>query len=140
MMTDTLLGMTWEVSDRAGERGAILVSFAGGTPAEDIHALPLAERSAALRKKFDELLPGYEQHHVKSEVVDWIGDPWIKGGYSFPSPGNFLKQARILSEGLGRLHFAGEHASFGFMGFMEGGLHSGVSVAMRLAKRDSASQ
>jgi monoamine oxidase len=61
----------------------------------------------------------------------------LEGGYSFPLPGRFLHQARILRQGFGRLHFAGEHASNGFMGFMEGGLHSGLSAARRLAERDN---
>ena len=137
MMTDTLLGMTWEGDGVPDNDGGILVSFAGGTLAEQIHALPFAEQTPMLRRKFEELLPGYAQHHAKSEFVDWLGDPWTQGGYSFPLPGRFLQQARFLRQGIGRLHFAGEHASNGFMGFMEGGLHSGVSVALRLAERDS---
>ncbi len=137
MMTDTLLGMTWEGGGVPDNDSGLLVSFAGGTVAEKIHAQPFAEQTPMLRKKCEELLPGYAQHHVKSEFIDWLGDPWSKGGYSFPLPGRFLQQARILRQGIGRLHFAGEHASNGFMGFMEGGLHSGVSVALRLAERDN---
>ncbi len=136
MMTDTPLGMTWEGDSVIDNDGGILVAFAGGTVAEQIHALPFAEQIPTLRKKFEEVLPGYSQHHIKSEFVDWLGDPWTRGGYSFPLPGRFIEQARILRQGINRLHFAGEHASYGFMGFMEGGLHSGVSVALRLAERD----
>jgi monoamine oxidase len=42
----------------------------------------------------------------------------------------------ILEQGLGRLHFAGEFTCYGFIGYMEGALRSGVMVAERLAKRD----
>jgi monoamine oxidase len=42
----------------------------------------------------------------------------------------------ILYNGLGRLHFAGEHTSFAFQGYMEGGLNSGAEVAKRIALRD----
>jgi monoamine oxidase len=38
---------------------------------------------------------------------------------------------------LGRLHFAGEHACYKFVGYMEGALNSGVSVAKRIAARDA---
>jgi monoamine oxidase len=43
----------------------------------------------------------------------------------------------ILHAGLGRLHFAGEHACYKFVGYMEGALNSGVSVAKRIAARDA---
>jgi monoamine oxidase len=42
----------------------------------------------------------------------------------------------ILHSGLGKLHFAGEHASYQFCGYMEGALYSGASLAKRLAQRD----
>jgi hypothetical protein len=41
---------------------------------------------------------------------------------------------------LGRLHFAGEHASYKFVGYMEGALNSGAAVAKRLATRDGVTQ
>jgi monoamine oxidase len=42
----------------------------------------------------------------------------------------------ILHEGMGRLHFIGEHTCYDFVGYMEGALKSGVSLAKRLANRD----
>jgi monoamine oxidase len=43
----------------------------------------------------------------------------------------------ILREGIDkRLHFAGEHACYAFVGYMEGALNSGVALAKRLAERD----
>ena len=42
----------------------------------------------------------------------------------------------ILYKGLNRLHFAGEHASYKFVGYMEGALNIGAAVAQRLAQRD----
>jgi monoamine oxidase len=35
------------------------------------------------------------------------------------------------------LHFAGEHACYKFVGYMEGALNSGVAVAKRIAARDA---
>ena len=35
-----------------------------------------------------------------------------------------------------RLHFAGEHTNYAFVGYMEGALGSGIAVAKRLAQRD----
>ena len=43
---------------------------------------------------------------------------------------------QTLREGLGRLHFAGEHANYAFVGYMEGALGSGIALSKRLAARD----
>ena len=42
-------------------------------------------------------------------------------------------QGPTLRQGIGRLHFAGEHSSYGFMGYMEGALESGAAAARRIA-------
>jgi monoamine oxidase len=135
-LTDTLAGSTWEgpPADESGRRS--LVAFAGGPAAETLHELPLEKQATTLRSSVEEVLPGFNAAHLKSEFVDWPGDPWTRGGYSFPMPGQFLSQSRILRDGIGHLHFAGEHASFGFTGYMEGGLESGASLAQRLIQRD----
>ena len=43
----------------------------------------------------------------------------------------------LLAKGVGgRLHFAGEHCCYAFLGWMEGALSSGVRLAARLCERD----
>ena len=68
--------------------------------------------------------------------MDWPGDPWTGASYSFPAPGQVTTVGPVLHAGLGRLHFAGEHACYQFVGYMEGALHSGAALAKRLAVRD----
>jgi monoamine oxidase len=68
--------------------------------------------------------------------MDWPGDAWAKGSYSFPAPGQVTTIGPTLRAGLGRLHFAGEHTCYAFTGYMEGALRSGVDVAQRIASRD----
>jgi monoamine oxidase len=57
-------------------------------------------------------------------------------GYSFPRPGEVTTAQKALYAGLGRIHFAGEHACVKVAGYMEGALNSGASRAKRIAKRD----
>jgi hypothetical protein len=68
--------------------------------------------------------------------MDWPNDPWTQSGYSFPAPGQVTTVGPIMYKGLGHLHFAGEHTSYKFVGYMEGALNSGAALAQRLAKRD----
>ncbi len=67
----------------------------------------------------------------------WPKEPWTLAGYSFPAPGQVTTVARKLYEGIGRLHFAGEHTSMSFAGYMNGGLESGRRVADQITKKHS---
>jgi monoamine oxidase len=58
------------------------------------------------------------------------------GSYSFPAPGQVTRIGPLLRTGFGKLHFAGEHTSCKFVGYMEGALGSGAELAKRLATRD----
>jgi len=69
--------------------------------------------------------------------MDWPSIPWTRASYSCPAPGEVTTIGPLLFEGIkGRLHFAGEHASYKFGSYMEGALNSGASIARRLAVRD----
>ena len=69
--------------------------------------------------------------------MNWPNEIWTAAGYSFPAPGQVTTVGPILRAGLGRLHFAGEHTCYKFVGYMEGALNSGVSLAKRIAVRDA---
>ena len=75
---------------------------------------------------------------VGSRFMDWPSTPWTLAGYSNPAPGEVTTMGPLLYAGVGgdRLHFAGEHACYKFLGYMEGALNSGASIARRLAVRD----
>jgi monoamine oxidase len=68
--------------------------------------------------------------------MDWPGDVWSLASYSFPAPGQVTALGPTLRSGVGRLHFAGEHTNYAFVGYMEGALQSGLDVSRKLAARD----
>ena len=135
--SDGDIGMTYDATDAQGDDGpAVLTAFSGGTAAEAIHRRAVPERQPAYLKELEALYPGFGSQFVKGQMMDWIGDPWTRAGYSFPAPGQVTTIGPMLREGVGRLHFAGEHTCYQFVGYMEGALHSGVALAKRLAARD----
>ena len=74
---------------------------------------------------------------TKHRFVDWPGFPLTRASYSFPAPGQVTAFGPVLvdgivEEGLPPLMFAGEHTAYGFIGYMEGALSSGVRVARAL--------
>jgi len=67
--------------------------------------------------------------------MDWPSDPWVKGSYSFPAPGEVTTLGPQLQQPLGgRVYLAGEHTCYAFVGYMEGALQSGARAAKRIAE------
>ncbi|MGH7214931.1 MAG: flavin monoamine oxidase family protein, partial [Tepidisphaeraceae bacterium] len=137
-MTDGDVSMTWEGTDnQEPDDGAALNCFSGGRASEACRAYPdAASRDKAYAEQLEKLYPGFGENFVQSRFMNWPSDPWVMASYSFPAPGEVTKVGPMLHKGLGKLHFAGEHTSYKFIGYMEGGLNSGATVARRLAARD----
>lgn len=132
--------LTWETTAGQGDAGPhALVAFAGGREADECRGWPAAEREARYVAALSQFFPGYAASSRGGRFVDWVGDPWARGTYSFPAPGQVTTVGPLLdAPHARRLHFAGEHCSYAFVGWMEGALGSGVRVARRLAERDGA--
>jgi monoamine oxidase len=131
------IGWTWEATNnQPGDGGACLTAFSSATVAETIRQWRTEERTEKYLVALERLYPGIRKQFVQARFMDWPGDPWTRAGYSFPAPGQVTTVGPTLRQGLGRLHFAGEHTCFAFVGYMEGALNSGVALARRIAKRD----
>jgi monoamine oxidase len=139
-LSDGPVNMTWHATDGQsdsveGPGGEALVAFSGGPSAETCRewgAQRINNYLAELEKVYRGIRPAY----VRARFMDWPGDAWTKASYSFPAPGQVTTQGPTLYDGIGRLHFAGEHTSYAFMGYMEGALNSGAAVARRIAMKD----
>ena len=136
-LSDDFVSWIWEGTDaQEGDEGASLNCFSGGPAAEKALAIPKQDRDRVYGELLNKIYAGFNENFVKSRFMDWPNDPWTLAGYSFPAPGQVTTVGPILYKGIGRLHFAGEHASYKFVGYMEGALNSGASLAQRIAKRD----
>ncbi len=140
-LTDEFVSMTWDATDQQGEEGEMcLTCFSGGAASDKARSFEPPARKEAYAAALESLYPGFNENFVESRFMDWPGDQWVKASYSFPAPGQVTAHGPTLRNGLGKLHFAGEHCCYQFVGFMEGALHSGVSLAKRLAVRDGAAK
>jgi monoamine oxidase len=135
-LTDGPVQLTWESTDNQKGPGAGLVAFSGGPSAEICREWPAAERTSRYLTELSRVYPGIRASFVRARFMDWPSDPWVRASYSFPAPGQVTLIGPLLRAGAGRLHFAGEHTCYAFVGYMEGGLHSGADVARRIAERD----
>lgn len=128
--TDNGLQYTWETSTGQGGNTGVLTNFLGGkagvaaasgTPDSQFRrALPLLEQ----------VFPGTGQQYVADSALRfaWTDNPYSKGSYACPKPGQWSFFDH-MAEPAGNLHFAGEHTSEEFQGFMEGAAESGARAA-----------
>ncbi|MDX2119045.1 MAG: FAD-dependent oxidoreductase [Planctomycetota bacterium] len=137
LLSDGEVTMTWNGTDGQKEDdGCVLTCFSGGPGAEKILEKPSELRRAEYVKQMDAVYPGVAEAVTGQRFMDWPREPWTMASYSFPAPGQVTTMGPVLRQGLGRLHFAGEHCCYKFVGYMEGALDSGVAVARRMAARD----
>jgi monoamine oxidase len=135
------ISMTWEATDAQNPQGPrALTAYSGGPGAAACLAREKDARDSAFHAQLESLYKGFKDNFVSARFIDWPNDPWTKAGYSFPAPGQVTTIGPLLRAGIGqpaRLHFAGEHTCYKFVGYMEGALDSGAAVARRLAARDN---
>lgn len=137
--------LTWDTTDgQPGDTDVGMVAFSGGPGAERCLAFDKSKLDAEYGAELKKFYPTWDEHFVKSRFMDWPRDPWAMASYSFPAPGQVTAQGPLMAKPLdthaGRLHLAGEHTCYKFVGYMEGGLSSGAAVARRIAQRDGVAK
>lgn len=132
------IGWTWEGSDnQEGDDSAVMVAFSGGPGAEACMRWPKEKRDETYKSQIEKVYAGFSENFNESRFMDWPNEPWSGGGYSFPAPGQVTTVGPLMAKPhAGHLHIAGEHACYKFVGYMEGGLNSGVTIARRIAAQD----
>jgi len=126
---DTGFQNTWEETRaQSGTRG-ILNNFLGSL---GTGLAGLTPQAAALRflGQVEPVLPGATSRYAGVASIDyWPGSPWQRGSYSYWKVGQYTSFAGVEREAEGTLHFAGEHTSVDFQGYMEGAVESGERAA-----------
>ena len=148
-LTDSngLADMTWETSEdiesdqikKNNKRPDFtFVAFSGADHSQELVDLASdAAREGALLKQLRGVYPGIDTQITNSKFVNWPRKLFSQGSYYFPAPKEVIAWGPLWKTGyLDWLHFAGEHTSYAFMGYMEGALSSGFRLAHRLAVRD----
>jgi monoamine oxidase len=138
MISDTMVSMTWDATAGQKGPGTALTAFSGGPVVEVCERLFAREGRASYNRVLEQIFPDYTSNVKNALFMDWPKIPWTMAGYSFPAPGEITRIGPILHHGIGRLHFAGEHTCFKFVGYMEGALNSGASLAKRLLTKSGA--
>jgi monoamine oxidase len=143
IQTDLPFQSTWDSSRAEPGADGLLTDYTGGTAgaAYQPDGPYTTSRSSAITagyaqtflQQLEEVWPGVSSHYKGLATLSYpTGDPNLRGSYSTYKVGQYTEFAGYERVPQGRIHFAGEHTSYNFQGFMEGGAESGVRAAREI--------
>ncbi len=143
LYTDGLVQGGWETTIGQPGPDGILIALPGGAVGADLGRRyrlktfegPAPEAMARdFVRSFDTMFPGVSAAYRGKGYYAWSsGDPHIGGAYSYLKAGQYTGFNGVQGRRHGNLHFAGEHTSLDFQGYMEGALRSGYRCAGEIA-------
>jgi monoamine oxidase len=131
--TDNGLQAVWETSRAQAGDGGILTNYLGGQPGLAIGGMTAETAFTAALPGLEQIFPGTTAAYSGNAVLaHWPTQPLAKGSYACYTPGQwaFFGTEKTAVD---NLHFAGEHTSEDYQGYMEGGAESGARAAMEVA-------
>ena len=121
---------TWEVSRAQPGAAGILVDYTGGTIGASFGQGTPTTRAQQFLEQLEPVLPGISAKWNGHATVDfWPGYEWTKGSYSYWKVGQYTSFGGVEGERSGNCHFAGEHTSLDFQGYLNGAIETGERAA-----------
>ena len=130
---DTGYQNSWDVTRAQPGRSGILVDYTGGLVGDSFNKDTPEGRADQFLKQIEPVLPGLKNKWNGRATIDyWRGNPFTKGSYSYWKVGQYTKFSGIEREVEGACHFAGEHTSIDFQGYLNGAVESGERAASEI--------
>jgi monoamine oxidase len=127
---DTGYQATWEVSRAQPGTAGILVDYTGGRIGDSFGGGTPSSRAQRFLGQIEPVLPGITAQWDGRATVDyWAAYPWTLGSYSYYKPGQYTRFGGAEPEISGACHFAGEHTTQDFQGYLNGAVFSGQRAA-----------
>lgn len=137
--SDLWHGDSWDSSLTQPGRRGLLTVFTGGAfgasfPVSTAHGpIPDVLRRQTL-DYLDRFVPGISAAYSGLGWADsWVDDPWTHGSYTYFAPGQYTRFSGFNGRAEGGLHFAGEHTSVEWLGYLNGGVATGERAAREVA-------
>jgi monoamine oxidase len=139
--SDTGYQNTWDVTRAQDGSTGILVDYTGGgVPLASFSGNPTDPKVVAgfaktFLSQIEPVFPGITKQWNGRATLDVpLANPFLLGSYSYWKVGQYTQfsgyeKARQPNPTTGKCHFAGEHCSISFQGFMEGGAQEGARAA-----------
>lgn len=129
--TDLPSQQFWDTSRQQEGGAGVMTNFLGGKEGRNAGQHSATAALCDLEKIYRGSGTLFDGNAV---VKNWSHDRYVKGSYSCPLPGQYTSILGSAGEPelSGRLLFAGEHCSLESMGYMNGGVDSGLLAAEAL--------
>ncbi|MFJ3585399.1 flavin monoamine oxidase family protein [Streptomyces sp. NPDC090127] len=137
--TDSEVQQTWDTTKVQGGTGGILIQYNGGSLAKALTpAGPFSTESDPYVRSLvtrylggiDAFFPGTSRAYTgRAQLSAWHRNPNALGAYSCWPVGYLHRYAGYEGTPQGNVHIGGEHCSYDFQGFMEGGATEGERAA-----------
>ena len=140
LYSDLGIQNTWEVSRAQPGASGLIVDYSGGNvagayqPSTPYSNAATNSKVATYAQQFlarlETAWPGVSRHWNGKATLStpWL-DPLLNCSYSYWKPGQYVGFSGYEGVAQGAIHFAGEHCSQDFQGYMEGGAAEGVRAA-----------
>ncbi|MEU8261962.1 NAD(P)/FAD-dependent oxidoreductase [Micromonospora sp. NPDC048999] len=128
----------WDDTVNQPTSTGVLCEFPGGSQTKAwtgaaFGAAPAAQVTALLNQ-LEPIYPGITAAYNGKAYRDaWPLNPWSKGAYSAQKPGQYTRFFGIEAAREGNVHFAGEHTSIDYFGYLNGAVESGERAAKEVA-------
>jgi monoamine oxidase len=131
--SDTGYQSTWDVTRAQAGTAGILVDYTGGDIGDGFGGGNPTVYAEEFLKQIEPVLPGIKDEWNGRVTLDsWPDYEWTKGSYSYWKVGQYTKFAGMERKRQGKCHFAGEHTSIDFQGYLNGAVESGERVAAEI--------
>ena len=115
----------------SGRRGAVYAPPAPYTTSADFPGIQGYAQGCL--KQLELIFPGISAHYTGRAALSYAtGDPFLLGSYSCWRVGQYTQFAGYEGARQGPIHFAGEHCSLEFQGYMEGAAREGARAAREI--------
>src|SRR3954447_11519635 len=127
---DTGYQSTWEVSRAQPGTSGILVDYTGGRIGTTFATGTPQDLAKRFLKQVEPVMPGITAAWDGRATVDsWPTYRWTKGSYSYFKVGQYTRFGGAEAEAWATCHFAGEHTSQDFQGYLNGAVETGERAA-----------
>jgi monoamine oxidase len=124
---------TWEVTRAQAGASGILVNYTGGKIGASFGSGTPESRAQEFLAQAEPVLPGLTQaYNGRAAIEFWPGYEWTRGSYSYWKVGQYTKFAGMEGRRQGTCHFAGEHTSIDFQGYLNGAVETGERAASEI--------
>lgn len=130
---DTGYQATWEVTRGQAGTAGILMDYTGGAIGDDFARNDPQYYARRFLKQAEPVLPGLSAAYNGNAALDyWPGHRWTMGSYSYWKVGQYTGFSGVEKEAVGTCHFAGEHTSQDFQGYLNGAVETGYRAAAEI--------